>query len=248
MQLPRAIIAAVFLAIAAILLTPQVIRWTSQTSASEEPTGLPSGSGRPSGLATTQSGSPSPSRTSPSPRRSSPSTRPASPPPSTSRGPIVPVADPLSVNIGSVSCPGRTVRVTVANTSSSPQDYTVETDDGSASRGGTVPARGSRTTVMTLREDRRTRISVTWRNEPVREERHTANCVRPSPSEESGPTEEPEPTRSPDRLPRTGPDSAMWARTATGVGALVTGLIVFWYGGIWPRRRDAEVFGRKNGR
>jgi hypothetical protein len=40
-------------------------------------------------------------------------------------------------------------------------------------------------------------------------------------------------------LPHTGPNSAaVVAKVATGVAAMITGLVIFWYGGIWPRRRD----------
>lgn len=236
MQLPRVVIAAVFFVIGALIAVPALIRTTgTPTSASEGPTRTP----QPSGLnTTTGTVTPSPSRTSPTPRRTTTTARPPVAP--TTPRTVAPV-QPLSVSIGNVVCPGRTLRVTVANPSAVAQDYTVETDDGAVSRAGTVPARGNRTTVLTLREDRRTRVTVTWRNEPVRRETHTANCTRRTP------TAEPEPTNPPEeRLPNTGPDSAvLWARAATGLGAMVTGLIIFWYGGIWPRRRDAKVFADK---
>ncbi|MBA9007667.1 hypothetical protein [Thermomonospora cellulosilytica] len=128
-----------------------------------------------------------------------------------------------------MDCPGRTVVVTVRNPGGATQDYTVETDDGAAPKGDRIGAGQSRTTRLTLREDRRTRITVTWRNEPVEQVSRTANCRRAA---TSSPTPD-------DELPHTGPgDGVLWARAATGAAAMVTGAIIFWYGGIWPRRRD----------
>jgi hypothetical protein len=151
-------------------------------------------------------------------------------------------AQPLQVTIGSVRCPGRTVQVTVRNIGPRTEDFAIERNDGTAAEPGRIAARQTRSTTVTLREDRRTTIEVTLRNEQVRSRSVTANCRTASPTPDD--SDEASPTASPDdQLPRTGPDDAMlWARAATGGAAMVTGAIIFWYGGIWPRRRE-HIFG-----
>lgn len=235
MQLPRVIIAAVFFVIALLLLAPMLRTTSSSSDASQTPspsngsTATDSPSGSPSRSA-------SPTRTatrSPSPTKTSTPTKPPAAPTTTAR-PSTP-AQPLQVTIGRVDCPDRTVEVTVRNTGTATQDYTVETNDGTAPKGDRITAGQTRTMQLTLREDRRTKVTVTWRNEPVEQATRTADCRR-------------DPVDSPpdDELPHTGPESGvLWARAITGVAALITGVIVFWYGGIWPRRRE-QVFARKN--
>ncbi|GAA2422502.1 hypothetical protein GCM10010191_37860 [Actinomadura vinacea] len=142
------------------------------------------------------------------------------------------------MTIGSVRCSNRTVEVTVRNTGSRTEDYAIEKNDDTGAVPGRIGPGATRTTSVSLREDRRTRVQVTWRNEPVRSRTLTANCRRAA---------SPAPNDSPDdELPRTGSDSTLlWARAATGAGAMITGVIIFWYGGIWPRRRE-QIFARKN--
>jgi len=209
MQLPRVIIAAVFFVIGLLIAVPALLRTMSGSSNAAEspsPTGSPSGAA-PSATATSPGGTASPSP--------APTGRPTP-------------AQPLRVTIGRVDCPSRTVVVTVRNRGDAVQDYTVETDDGAAPKGDRIDAGQSRTTRLTLREDRRTRITVTWRNEPVEQATRTANCRRTASS-----------SPEPEELPHTGPgDGVLWARAATGVAAMITGAIIVWYGGIWPRRRE----------
>ncbi|REE98626.1 hypothetical protein [Thermomonospora umbrina] len=231
MQLPRIIIAAVFFVIGLLIAVPALLRTTSADSnASQTPspstsaspvggTSDPSPSARPSG-------SRSPSR-SPSPTRTSAPSRPALP------------ALPLTVSIGRVSCPDRTIRVTIRNRTRIVHDFTLETDGSTAPKGDRIAAGQSRTVELTLREDRRTRVTVTWRNEPVVTVTRTANCRSRSPV-----AGDPSPD---DRLPHTGADSdVLWARAATGLAAMVTGVIIVWYGGVWPRRRE-QVFAKRTG-
>jgi hypothetical protein len=105
------------------------------------------------------------------------------------------------------------------------EDYAVELD-GSATVADRIAPKTTRTTEVTLAEDRTTAVAVTSRNEPVKTVKRKADCVHKS--------------HPPQTLPHTGPDDAtMYARIATGVGAMITGLIIFWYGGIWPRRRES---------
>lgn len=225
MQLPRVVIAAVFFVIGALIAVPTVVDWWSPSSASSptesgtttSPTASPTGAS-PSGSATrSATASPSPSRS-------------ASPGPT----PTASAAQPLRVSIGSVQCPDGEVEVTIRNTGPQTVDYAIEKNDDTGAVPGRIGAGSTRTTTVDLREDRRTAIEVTYRNRTVETERVTANCRR---SQAAPPDDE---------LPRTGADGAvLWARAATGGAVMVTGLIIFWYGGIWPRRRE-EIFAKKN--
>jgi hypothetical protein len=117
------------------------------------------------------------------------------------------------------------VTVRVANRSNQAQDYSIE-QDGTATVADRLNPGASRTSRLTLREDRRTTVAVVWNDRTLRSATRRANCSTP------------EPAPPPQNLPRTGPDAAMFAKVATGVAAMITGVIIFWYGGIWPRRRD----------
>jgi hypothetical protein len=113
--------------------------------------------------------------------------------------------------------------VTVANHGKGTEDYAITTD-GSISVADRIPAGATRKSTLTIKEDHATTIAVTWHNVPVKTLDRTAHCVRNAPGH---------------TLPHTGPDSGMIvARIATGVAAMLTGLIIFWYGRIWPGRRD----------
>ncbi|MEV5704295.1 hypothetical protein [Actinoallomurus sp. NPDC052274] len=135
---------------------------------------------------------------------------------------------PLKVQIGKVRCPGRTVQVSVVNSSAQAEDYAILTD-GAISVADRIPAGATRRSTVNVGEDRTTTVAVTWRNLPVQSVDRHANCVRKT---------------SDQTLPHTGPDSGMIvARVATGVAAMLTGVIIFWYGRQWPRRRG-KMFDR----
>ncbi|MQY06757.1 hypothetical protein [Actinomadura macrotermitis] len=240
MQLPRVIIAAVFFVIGVLIAIPPLIDWTSESKAAGTTSPSPSASGSaPASPGASPSGGKTPTAR---PSTSHTPGRPASPSPGTSspKPPTTAPVQPLTITIGQVRCPARKVDVTVRNSGSRSENYAIERDDDSAATPGTIAAGASRTTTLTLREDRRTRLQVTWKNEPVMAKTLTANCKHRS-------TAAPAPTRKPTKLPHTGPDNALlWARAATGGAAMITGLIIIWYGGIWPRRRE-QVFGRKGG-
>jgi hypothetical protein len=130
---------------------------------------------------------------------------------------------PLKVTVASVRCPGRTVLVSVTNDGRQTEDYAITTD-GSISVADRIPAGAIRRSTLNIKEDHETTIAVTWHNVPVKSVDRTANCARKSP----GTT-----------LPHTGPDSGMiFARIATGIAAMLTGIVIFWYGRQWPRRKD----------
>lgn len=220
MQLSRVAIAAVFLVVGALILIPMLMRGSSPsqlTSAtpSPHPTVSTSPSVSPSHSPTkkasrTPTHRPSPSRTK--------TTKPVVPP-----SPSVTPNSPLRVSIGTVRCPGRSVLVSVANTGRATEDYAITTD-GSISVADRIPAGTTRKSTLTLKEDHATTIAVTWHNVPVKSLDRTAHCVRNAPRH---------------TLPHTGPDSGMIvARIATGVACLLTGMIIFWYGRLWPGRRD----------
>ncbi|MFG2090829.1 hypothetical protein [Spirillospora sp. NPDC048824] len=212
MQLPRVVIAAVFFVIGALLLIPMLFDWGSPESRAST-SATTSGSPSPSGTAT--SPSPGPSKTSPSPK---------------------PPARPVTASIGSVSCPAGTVKVTIRNSGKQNEDFSVEKNDGTAAIPGEIRANSTRSVAVEFREDRRTRITVTWANKRIESKTVKANCEKAG----AAPTKTP-----PEELPHTGPDAVLWARGATGVAIIVTGAIIFWYGGIWPRRRD-QIFSNKS--
>lgn len=213
MQLPRVIIAAVFIVIGALIAIPALFR----SDGSAEPT------------ASTASASPSASSTGKSP--------PASATPTRSGTPKAP-ARPVTASIGAVSCPERTVHVKIRNTGTQTEDFSVERDDGGAAEPGQIRPDTTRTVSVKLREDRRTDLAVTWANKRIETRTVKANCKKAA---AGAPTETP-----PSNLPHTGPDTVLWARAATGVGIILTGAIIFWYGGIWPRRREKMFAGEKD--
>ncbi|QXJ21736.1 hypothetical protein AGRA3207_002622 [Actinomadura graeca] len=130
------------------------------------------------------------------------------------------------------------MKVTIRNTGGQREDYGIEKNDDTASVPGQIAAHSSRTVTVTLREDRRTRVTVNWANKQVETRTLRADCKK------SGGGAAP-PASPPRKLPHTGPDNdVLWARAATGGAILLTGMIIFWYGGIWPRRRE-RVFAKK---
>jgi hypothetical protein len=143
---------------------------------------------------------------------------------------VPPAAVPLTISIGNVRCPARAVTVNVRNGSRQTVDYSIE-QDGTPTVADRIGAGTTRTSRLTLKEDDRTTIAVVWTNRTLRSVQRMANCAR----REAAPAPAP-PRRN---LPNTGSNSAaVVAKVATGTAAMITGLVIFWYGGIWPRRRD----------
>jgi hypothetical protein len=218
MQISRVAIAAVFFVVGALIIIPMLMNDSSPsqlTSATPSPHVSVSVSVSP-----TRSVKPTPTHTThkPSPTRS---TKNPVPPPATS--PSVTPDTPFTVSIGAVRCPGRSVLVTVVNHGKGMEDYAITTD-GSISVADRIPAGATRKSTLTVKEDHTTTVAVTWHNIPVKTLDRTAHCVRDAPGKD---------------LPHTGPNSGMIiARIATGVAAMLTGLIIFWYGRIWPGRRE----------
>ncbi|MDL4821857.1 hypothetical protein [Actinomadura opuntiae] len=225
MQLPRVVIAAVFLVIGALIAIPALTN-SSGSGARASSTASASPSPSTSGTGTT----PSPSGSTSHKPTKSPTSRPPSTP--TTGG----TSQPVTASIGSVSCPSRSVRVTIRNTGTQREDFTVVKNDESATVPGTVAAHDSRTLTVKLEEDRRTLVQVDWANQRLESRTLKANCKHAG----AAPNK-----TAPNKLPHTGPDTVLWARAATGVGVMLTGVVIFWYGGIWPRRRE-QIFAKKS--
>ena len=217
MQLSRVAIAAVFFVVGALIIIPMLINDSSPsqlTSATPSPSVSASATASPSRTPTHRPTH----RPTATPTTAKPTKTPVVPPP-TSGTPQT----PFTVSIGAVRCPGRSVLVTVVNHGKGTEDYAITTD-GSISVADRIPAGATRKSTLTVKEDHATTIAVTWHNVPVKTVDRTAHCVRQTPGH---------------ALPHTGPDSGMIiARIATGVAAMLTGLIIFWYGRLWPGRRD----------
>jgi hypothetical protein len=240
MQLPRVIIAGVFFVIGALIAIPALTRSSSSGTASTPasntltPTAgttahaTAHATARASAKATATTKTPSPSRTP-----THPTSAPAHPVPShvvpkITVTPTVPTVVPLKATITAVRCPGPEVTVKVTNSGTATEDYTIE-QDGQIALADRVGPMSTRSNPLTLKEGQSTKIAVTWRNKPLHTVTRTANCAAKPPAR----------TKPTTNLPHTGPDSAgIYAKIATGVAAMITGLIIFWWGGTWPRRRD----------
>lgn len=212
MQLSRVAIAAVFFVVGALIVIPMLMNSSSTSraaSTSPSPHVPASASPTPSHSRSRSKGSASPSG---KPSGRAHTTAPAATP-----------RTPLKVKIGAVRCPGRAVLVSVTNDGRQTEDYAITTD-GSISVADRIPAGATRSSTLNVKEDHTTTIAVTWNNLPVQTLDRHADCVR----------------KTSDRtLPHTGPDSGLiFARIATGLAAMLTGVIIFWYGRLWPRRRD----------
>jgi cytoskeletal protein RodZ len=212
MQLSRVALAAVFFVVGALLVIPMLMNSSSPSQAASS-TPLPHVSASASKS----------SKASASPSRRPPASPTPTGHPSTPPAPSITPLVPLKVTIGAVRCPGRTVLVSVVNDGHQTEDYAITTDD-SISVADRIPAGATRRSTLNIKEDHATTIAVTWHNVPVKSLDRTANCVHRT---------------SARTLPRTGPDSGLiLARVATGLAAMLTGIVIFWYGRQWPRRRD----------
>jgi hypothetical protein len=238
MQLPRVIIAAVFFVIGALIAIPALTRSASSSRAAS----TPASSSTLTPTATTTAGAtPQVSaKASATAKTSAPTTAPTHQPtktvhptpshvtPTATVTPTAPTVIPLKATVSAVRCPGPEITVKVTNSGSGTEDYTIE-QDGQVALADRVGPLGTRSNPLTLKEGQVTKIAVTYRNKPIRSVTRTADCTAKTPARKTPAT----------KLPHTGPESAqLYARIATGVAAMITGVIIFWWGGIWPRRRD----------
>jgi hypothetical protein len=147
-------------------------------------------------------------------------------------------AKPLVVVFGKVACPSRRVTVKVSNDGETIQGYSINSA-GSDVITDQLGPHTSRTSELTLKEDKRTTIKVTQDRKAVATRTITANCTKPSSVATPKPT-------SRNQLPKTGADGAvLTARIATAGASLLTGVIILWWGGLWPKRKEA-MFGKRD--
>lgn len=252
MQPVRVIIAAIFFVIGALIVIPAFTGGndTSDAASTGEPTptGTPPAASTPAESPTaTRSASPTATRTpsptaTPTPSRTA-TPKPSTPPPSPSTPPPAPTkttappARSLTVAFGRVDCPAKKISVQVTNDTGTGQGYAI-TRDGSLVLADQLGPNASRTSWVTLTEDERVVVRVTRDGEPVKSRAYRLNCRKAAAGDgPAGPD-------AAERLPHTGADdTVMVARIATGVAAMITGAIILWWGGLWPRRRE-NVFGR----
>lgn len=231
---PRLIIATAFFVIGALIAIPAL----SDVATSAQPTrtmpvNAPAATLAPSSTSpsATASPSPSPSR-SPKPT-ASPSPSPKPTPTPTTRPPKPP-AIPITVRAGKVHCPSSKIKVTVSNKGQRTEDYAILVDEATVLADRVGPG-GTRETSVPIEENKTSTLEVVWGGRAALSVKREADCVDKKP-------EKPEKRDGAKALPHTGPDDGdLFAKVATGVAAMVTGMIIFWYGSIWPRRRAREL-------
>ncbi|MGI8329006.1 hypothetical protein ACRYCC_03515 [Actinomadura scrupuli] len=247
MQLPRVIIAAVFFVIGALIAIPALTRSASSSRADS----TPASSSTLTPTATVTAGStPQVSATASASAKSATPTRtptrqvtrtvrptPSHVTPRITVTPKVPTVVPLKATVSAVRCAGPEITVKVTNSGVVTEDYTIE-QDGQVALADRVGPLGTRSNPLMVKEGQVTKIVVTWRNKPIQTVTRTVDCATEPPARKS----------PPENLPRTGADDAeLYAKIATGVAAMITGVIIFWWGGVWPRRReDMFAGGRKS--
>lgn len=207
MQLSRVAIAAVFVVVGLLIAVPMFTGSSSKSRASSTPS-----------VSVSPTATPTRGRTSSAaPRTSHPAAKKTTP-----KTGAPAAGSPLSVSVGAVHCPGRTVQVKVTNTGGQTEDYAI-TSNGSTVVADRIGPKTTRKSAVTVSEDKRTKIAVTWHGRAVHTKKRTANCVHKT---------------APTKLPYTGTSRGLlFARIATAIAALLTGAIIFWYGRQWPHRR-----------
>ncbi|GAA3232858.1 hypothetical protein [Actinocorallia longicatena] len=255
MQPVRVIIAAIFFVIGALIVIPAFTSGGKNTSNADPvpttmtptvtPTVTPT-TAKPTGKPTaTKTASPTPSKTpsktpTPTPRpttsRPVPPVTPSATPSRSTPVPSAPSLVPLKVAFGKVDCPARLVTIKVVNEDpATTQGYSI-VRDGSIVLADQLGPKASRSSELTLKEDKATSIRITQDGKAKATHTYKANC-KAAPSKSAA---EEEPARKrPTTLPKTGnDDTVMFARIATGAASMLTGAIVLWWGGLWPRRKD----------
>jgi hypothetical protein len=254
MQPARVILAAIFFVIAALIMIPAFRSSSNSSDASQTPSATPtttatSGSAKPTPTATkspsaTKSASPTPTKSTTPTKAPAPVPTKTATPTATATTTVTPTqaAKPLAVVFGKVACPSRRVTVKVSNDGETTQGYSINRD-GSDVITDQLGPHTSRTSELTLKEDKRTTIKVTQDRKAKATRVITANCTKnkatTAPTNDANPSERPQ-------LPKTGSDGAvLLARIATAGASLLTGVIILWWGGLWPRRKEA-MFGKRD--
>jgi hypothetical protein len=227
MQLVRGVIAAIFVVIGLIIIVPAVFTSSPSPLASPTPSASPSATVPPS---RTPSHTPSHSPTATAVHSASPTTTPT---PSSS--PTTPLPNPLTATVSAVQCPGRTVVIRVIDHGFQTYDYAVLVN-GTISIADRIGPGATRTDSIVVSQGRTTKIVVVSNAVTLQTVTRHAECVLAAPTP-------PRPRRSharqPGTLPFTGTNGAqLFAKIATGLAALLTGAIIFWYSRLWPGRKD----------
>ncbi|WP_460306568.1 hypothetical protein [Actinocorallia aurea] len=159
-------------------------------------------------------------------------------PPATSAAPTKPPAQPpaaaggLVVVFGDIDCPAKDVKVRVTNEGAGSEGYSI-TRNGGLVLADRLGEAASRTSEIDLAEDKNVVVRVTQDGKTVKSHTYKLNCVKGAVKS----------SEKPERLPETGSGSGtLIARLATGAASIVTGAIILWWGGLWPRRREG-MFG-----
>ncbi|MDX6743698.1 hypothetical protein [Actinocorallia sp. A-T 12471] len=134
---------------------------------------------------------------------------------------------------GKIDCPSKEITVRVTNDGADSQGYSI-TRNGSVVLADRLGAAASRSSEIALAEDKNVIVRVTQDGETVKSRTYKLNCVKGG----AAPASE-----KPERLPETGSGTGtLVARLATGAASIITGAIILWWGGLWPRRREG-MFG-----
>ncbi|MEO5877094.1 MAG: hypothetical protein ABIS86_22770 [Streptosporangiaceae bacterium] len=248
MQPARVILAAIFFVIAALIMIPAFRSGSNSSDASQSPSvtvtpTVTTTSAPPKATQPVKTVTPTPKPTvtptvTPTPTKT---TKAPVPVPTLTVSPR-PATVPLAIAFGKVACPSHRITVKVSNDGETTQGYSINRD-GSDVITDQLGPHTSRTSELTLREDRKSTVKVTQDRKAKATRTYTANCAKATaaPGGSDGTT----PPRT--RLPKTGADDAvLFARIATAGASLLTGVIILWWGGLWPRRKEA-MFGTKRG-
>ncbi|WP_148086220.1 hypothetical protein [Actinocorallia herbida] len=136
-----------------------------------------------------------------------------------------------------MDCPAKDITVRVTNEGAESQGYSI-TKNGGLVLADRLGAAASRTSEVRLTEDKNVVVRVTQDGKTIKSRTYKLNCAKGGGAK---------PSEKPERLPETGADSStLVARVATGAASIITGAIILWWGGLWPRRKEG-MFGPDRG-
>lgn len=257
---PRLIIAAVFFIVGALIAIPALSSSAAPAepvrpvNRPELPTAVPAAESAatptpsPSPSATrrgkhTVTPSPTPTRT---PTRTPTPTRTATPKPTPTATrtptptPTPTPAVPITARVGRVTCPGGDIKITVVNKGRQTEDYAITLDEATVLADRVGPG-GRRESKVAMDEDEKATVAVFWGGESVLSVDRKPNCVHKKAKKPKQPTDDDD-NDDTGSLPHTGPGgTGVLAKVATGAAAMLTGVIIFWYGSLWPGRRSRAL-------
>lgn len=183
--------------------------------------------------------------------------RPASAAPRTASA-AVPAAVPatgLTATVGGVRCPRHQVAVNVVNGTDAPHTYELRSN-GRFVRRERVPADQTTQRLATLREGRRTTITVTSEGRTIARASRKADCAGHAPDSDTAVLPVPALGDGEDlsgaeqntgahrgktaRLPRTGEGGGTTVRVITALAVLAGGGVLVFWGLLWPGRSRGD--------